>query len=1662
MPLNKRTTTVYSGYIILLIIIVAFMISKGKSYWGSSIGVGLIGITALAFFIALAQPRIRWFHALPKMRKPGEKLERKGLLLKLKEVKFRERARDSLTAVANLTRKALGKEVAEEEKAVVDKEAPPAEDKLEELKKAIAEFDKELAGLRTECAEVKKVIKEINAKKRRLAKDMKQFKAYKRRQEKLLEDKRLHGKDTTKVQKVVQKLGVLVEKMKTASEKDVTTPIEQETEKADAAIARLEEIDEKIKSTEAEMKRLLDETEHAKGKKLFNKLRRPLKRVKALNTKLSNQVNAHVTTFNQVAVSQENLSTGIERINTKIEELEQLWKAERIMKLEAERATLVDALDKSSKRIEALDQAMEEVNEWVGDVKGVVDTAGSELAAARKLAEENPEEFTRILGRSADKVSGVAKDVASLLLTRQMLAAEEKTRADAAAEAHSKAEQQLSELRAEQESLKEERDDAFKKRNKANERIEELGREIQEKQAAFEEERQAKQQEMEQEGANKAAIQQDLEEKKGDITTLRQELAAENRKKTEAEQAATRSESRYSQVSDELVEVQQESNEFQKQAEAFQKQAEAAEAAKESARAELATALDERTAQYKEFSTMFAEVESRHREALEQMSQITSQARQAEQRAEIARQQAEESAEKEQEAREALAAAEQKKETDKEGAQAARAEWHTQMEALREANANLREQNRELSELHQKKTKIASLAAQEVTGFRMQIADERKASKDLVERMNRSVKLLETQLQEANTSVRELKQAKEEVEQSATEERARTQKRVTEKLTGIEVSVKREQEALEAQAQQEQAAAVQAVRDKYDQRIAAEKERITSLEEQLEEARESVRQETDRAKESERMRIAAAEELAETQRLIGEDRASLEQDARESRDAAAESESKLNKTREELSSTETELNALSTKLEEVQEEIAGLNTRIEEATQAKEAAELSASEKGKVIEEKDDIIRRRDELIEQRDTKIQEQARLIETRSQGAQRVSQLYENLKSEHAELLEANSKAAADAANARASLQLEIQRHRNEVGPLKQKLSQLEPRNQELESQIQQVANLVAEHPGLKTEVESLTAELESTKAQRQAAQKELEQTQRDLQQAQEELGHLESLQEPEQEFEPLPGIPTLPREVIPTPPPEEAPPPLPEGVSKEDADMAAKIEKDRAAADATAQYFSVVIERITSKLEQAANPSTPRETALRLVNETISYILTDASTVDLPEPMAKELESYNQQALQRKRELEAHEETMRMHVPQEPESVPEEPKRKRKATLLGAGVTAEEEMPVEEAMPEQVAVLEVMPDPEISYELFQVYKKDEKPPATVQQIILDPDKEEISFGRESKKKGIEEQPRDVVIGGELTISISRDLFRIGKEGDRYTLTVGESMNAILINGNPVKPGESAYLNHDDTILIHESHISLKFMLLTAENTGKDFPKLADKLHWFKTVLELKKGLSVGIPETPEKAAASEGEDTDEETSVTYGCLEIPPNAIGKVEGGQIITSNTRVQLNNQYTIIGSPGKEEKSVMKEVTKEDGSTETMNIPLSKINVDVETGFKFTDLTKGETIEAKKRIGRHHTAIAWNIKKHEYVIAPDPDGEHKVFVNYEEVTEPRRKLLDGDVIHIGDNEPVFFIFRIREFRSSEKMEWDSIGVLFKFDELAKCPPRLYSPRTWS
>ncbi|MBI5880684.1 hypothetical protein HZB90_00985, partial [archaeon] len=568
-------------------------------------------------------------------------------------------------------------------------------------------------------------------------------------------------------------------------------------------------------------------------------------------------------------------------------------------------------------------------------------------------------------------------------------------------------------------------------------------------------------------------------------------------------------------------------------------------------------------------------------------------------------------------------------------------------------------------------------------------------------------------------------------------------------------------------------------------------------------------------------------------------------------------------------------------------------------------------------------------------------------------------------------------------------EYAKETRDVDELKVKKKDAEHRVGELEEEVRRLKEEIKPPP----DVEKLGLDLAQTRKEmadeeekRKKAVKELEEARRNLEKSNKEIAAKEAeLVKLRAEVE------RLTKEL------EEANLPL-----EEERQRSAKADKDSDAA-VRAQQFADAKKKILSKIVEGRRfaDDEPQKAinftaeAVRLANKLKQQQLTKAEVFEVDRLIsdATKIESYAERKLAALREPEHLRDTAEVLTP------------------------AVEEVTAAEAVPSgKVGVL-------IPFLCARVasggkHKELSRKPASVAQadspgnakgsavrmVVLDPSREGIIFGKSDDC--------DVVLRGDKddVVVLSREHFKIAWDGKSYQLIplpqkIPEYNRKTLSyarirmytpDGRVRKIGEGRPVSLSDGLeffIDNAEMFCFVFRLFPIEDVQK-----VQKTVWSKAFVD--------FPASEEQV---------------FGYLSLPGHAhLLDIDGEESTVMQAPIVLDRDEVGLGIAGSEE--------------------LEKDGIGIKPDDAFFVVIKGTAYLCKERVPPLQAVI--KREGEDYYI--DNRSGLGTFVNYEKFMGKRR-LMPGDIIHMGDNEPLFFIFNVKKFAADEHTIWSSITVSFKY-----------------
>ncbi|MBW2971455.1 FHA domain-containing protein, partial [Candidatus Woesearchaeota archaeon] len=296
--------------------------------------------------------------------------------------------------------------------------------------------------------------------------------------------------------------------------------------------------------------------------------------------------------------------------------------------------------------------------------------------------------------------------------------------------------------------------------------------------------------------------------------------------------------------------------------------------------------------------------------------------------------------------------------------------------------------------------------------------------------------------------------------------------------------------------------------------------------------------------------------------------------------------------------------------------------------------------------------------------------------------------------------------------------------------------------------------------------------------------------------------------------------------------------------------------------------------------------------------------------------------------------------------------------------------------------------------------------------VPSAVLDYKKKIITVGRtltyDTSKKGLQKEKCDIVITGEKEyLTVSRKHLEIVREDETFTLhyhgtytgeVVPASGDTMMIEKGdkiPLKDGTKIFLDP-------EKNLGFLFTIISSAEAER-----RQSLSWFKTVVEFTEKRKVkerlGYLLVPSHVrVAEELREQSLKPSKTNMIILNHEVKVGKAKGNNIV-----VDTHDSYT--------------NVVNEGGQLKSRSI--------------------------RDSIASYHLKI---IRKNGEYILERVNKDVQTFVNYRPV-DHTKKLENGDVIHLGENEPVFFTFGIKEFEPDAQVVWEKYALLFDYENF-NCP----------
>jgi hypothetical protein len=287
--------------------------------------------------------------------------------------------------------------------------------------------------------------------------------------------------------------------------------------------------------------------------------------------------------------------------------------------------------------------------------------------------------------------------------------------------------------------------------------------------------------------------------------------------------------------------------------------------------------------------------------------------------------------------------------------------------------------------------------------------------------------------------------------------------------------------------------------------------------------------------------------------------------------------------------------------------------------------------------------------------------------------------------------------------------------------------------------------------------------------------------------------------------------------------------------------------------------------------------------------------------------------------------------------------------------------------------------------------------------VRMVVLDPSRESIIFGRSDAC--------DVMLRGNKDdiVVLSREHFKIAwdrksyqliplspkiKEYEKPTLSYPR-IRMYTQDGRVRKMGEGRQVSLSDGLeffIDNAEMFCFVFRLLPIEEVQK-----VQKTVWSKAFVDF---------------PASEDE---------FGYLSLPGHAhLLEIDGEESTVMQAPIVLDRDEVKLGLAGS------------DG--------LEKDGIGIKPDDALFVVIEGTAVFCKKRVPPLQAVIRREGKDY-YIENRSSLG---TFVNYEKVMG-KRHLTPGDIIHMGDNEPLFFLFNVKKFAADEHTIWGSITVSFNY-----------------
>ncbi len=341
--------------------------------------------------------------------------------------------------------------------------------------------------------------------------------------------------------------------------------------------------------------------------------------------------------------------------------------------------------------------------------------------------------------------------------------------------------------------------------------------------------------------------------------------------------------------------------------------------------------------------------------------------------------------------------------------------------------------------------------------------------------------------------------------------------------------------------------------------------------------------------------------------------------------------------------------------------------------------------------------------------------------------------------------------------------------------------------------------------------------------------------------------------------------------------------------------------------------------------------------------------------------------------------------------------------------------------------------------------------------VKWIVLDYNKDRFTFGRISRpgsEDGFKGEKCDVIFTAPIgpVRQISREHFQIVTTQEGYDIDALSSTPLAFV----IEPGVSYEIKgkggeqYKVTLPVSGDQISGTGMKLFTRKTSSGE----------KTMISIPKGMKLALKDGMtffidpdfdfgfrftrmhmfdiQRLQKIKWHKTTIEYAEAVGYLEIPMHASGAFTASKedkTFGKSDRILLNKHIVTIGrSPDNDVRVRASE----------KYFSLVREEVDEDTG----DVSKNSCFKRMEELIAEKHAIIRKEGTHYFIKSA---GRLETFVNYSPVDKDQ-ELKAGDIIHIGENEPIFFIFRTVIAQDAYEMIWEKFGVVFEYANF-ECPP---------